>query len=403
MRKALFYMLAAAGAGYVAVIYNSRGFLALFGAAVLLPPFLLSMLWYSRRRLECVLLFSPCQERDGRYQVSLLVTNHSPFYLAKIRARIVLNYLDPEEKYVPERKGMSAFFRPKRQTSERQDIVGKTEYSGQRSRRRRKRTLSFKAAGKAGAGETVRLTGTAECLEFGPWQAECPALFCYDCLGLFSWKKKVRQKKKVMVFPACYETNIKAGIRTRLFLADGEVYHPQTKGDDPSEVLNLRDYQKGDRLNRIHWKLSARNDTLIVSEMSLPIGCNVVLFLDACTDVMDKERRRVYWEIVNTISQGLLQQECFHYLAWYDAAEQRLKRKAVREFEDLTDFWGEIIKYRMGRQDFSKEYGQEFRGESYVTGIVWNQELELYCNGKFLMKAEPAGVKEQMLELELIV
>lgn len=401
MRNKLFYMLAAAGIGYVAIIYNSKGFLMLFGAAVLLPPFLLCMLWYAGKRMECELLFSPYPEEDGRYRVSLLVSNHSPFYLAEVRAKIALKPLE-DSKTAPfgrklaghRRKVFTVPFHYAQPVAERAawpSILWKSE------------TFTVSISGRAGAGEKVKLVGTAGNLDFGLWQAECRFLACYDCLGLFSRKKKVKQKKQVMIFPACYETNIQAGIRTRLFLADGEVYHPQTKGDDPAEVLNLRGYQKGDRLNRIHWKLSARNEELIVADMSMPIGCNVALFLDACTDAMAQEARRTYWEVVNTVSQGLLTQECFHYLVWYNEREQRLHRRAVRDFQDLTDFWSEILKYRMGRCSFSKEYGQEFRGESYVTGIVWNQELELYCNGEFLVKVEPGRVKEQMLELELIV
>ncbi len=361
MRKILLYALAAAGAGYAAIIYNSKGFLMLFGAAVLLLPFLLCMLWYSRKHMDCELLFSSYPEEDGRYRVRLFVNNNSPFYLAEVRAKVVLKRLKNKEKY------------------------------------------TVKIAGRVGAGKKVKLEGNAGSLEFGAWQAECRYLACYDCLGLFAWKKKVKQKKQVMIFPACYETNVKAGIRTRLFLADGEVYHPQSKGDDPAEVLKLRGYQKGDRLNRVHWKLSARNEELIVAEMSMPIGCNVALFLDACTNTMNREMRRAYWEVLNTVSQELLIQECFHYLVWYNEGEQRLQRKAVREFQDLTDFWSGILRYRMGRCAFQKEYGQEFRGESYVTGILWNQELELYCNGEFLVKAEPGRVKEQLLEVELTV
>ena len=90
MKNKFFYLLAAAGAGYVAIIYNSKGFLTLFGAAVLLPPFLLCILWYAGTHMECGLLFSPYPEKDGRYQISLLVNNNSPFYLAEIRAKIVM-------------------------------------------------------------------------------------------------------------------------------------------------------------------------------------------------------------------------------------------------------------------------------------------------------------------------
>ena len=57
----------------------------------------------------------------------------------------------------------------------------------------------------------------------------------------------------------------------------------------------------------------------------------------------------------------------------------------------------------MGRCDFLEKYGQQFPGESYVSYIWWNQELELYCNGELQVKIAPGRVKEQLLEVELRV
>ncbi len=71
--------------------------------------------------------------------------------------------------------------------------------------------------------------------------------------------------------------------------------------------------------------------------------------------------------------------------------------------QGLFEFWDEILKSQMERCNFLEEYPQEFRGEPYATGIQWNQELELYCNGNFRGKMEPGKVKGQLLEVELTV
>lgn len=361
MRNLLFYVFAGAGACYMAILYNSKGFFVLFVAAVLLPPFFLCMLWQVRRRLECKLLVSSDPEETGTYRVCLEIYNNSIFYLAEARTKVVL----------------------------RND--------------KSNRKIKVKLVGKAGAGERVTLEKTVGDLEFGLWQAQCRSFICYDCLGIFRLRKKVGQQVQVMILPACYETNIKAGLKTKLFLSDGEWYHPQIGGDDPGEILKLREYQMGDRMNQIHWKLSARNDTLIVAEMSMPIGCNVVIFLDVRMDTMNKKDCKAYWEVVHTISLELLEQECCHFLVWYEEQEQKLRRKGIRELEDLADFWGEILRHQMGRCVFKEVYQREFPGEAYVSHIWWNQELELYCNDEFQAKIEPEGVKERLLELELKV
>ena len=361
MRNLLLYVSALAGICYLAILHNSKSLFMLSAAVLLLPPFFLCMLWQSKRRLACRLSVSSYPDEEGKYQVFLEAENKSIFYLPEIRTKVIL----------------------------------KNAKSG--------RKVKVKLAGQAGARERVTLAKTAGYLEFGLWQASCRFVTCYDCLGIFRLKKKVRQTVQVIVLPGCHETNIKVGLRTRFFLSDGDWYHPQIGGDDPTEILKLREYQEGDRLNQIHWKLSARNDGLIVAERSMPVGCNVVVFLDAQMDALGRKKGRAYWETAHTISQGLLSQECCHFLVWYEKKEQRLQRKAIREFEDLADFWGGILDHQMGRCDFVEKSGQQFPGEAYVSYIWWNQELELYCNGEFQVKIAPGRVKEQLLEVELRV
>ncbi len=361
MRNMLLYALAVAGAWYMAILFKGKGFLVLFMAAVLLPPFFLFMLWECKRKLTCGLLLSPSPDGSGEYQVCLNIENKSFFYLAGITAVVALKHAG--------------------------------------NKRARKARLS----GGISAGGDMELKKAVGRLELGVWQAECKSLICYDCLGLFRLKKKLKLQAQVMVLPSCYDTTVRVGVRTKLSLADGGRSHPQLGGDGSAEILGFREYQNGDRLNRVHWKLSARAGELLVAEMGMPIGCNVVVFLDAQPEKMRREGRTAYWEVANSISHGLLEQECPHFLVWKDGKGQKIRRKAVWDAQGLFEFWDEILKSQMERCNFLQEYPQEFRGEPYVTGIQWNQELELYCNGNFQAKMEPGKVKGQLLEVELTV
>ena len=40
------------------------------------------------------------------------------------------------------------------------------------------------------------------------------------------------------------------------------------KGNDPSEIFDIREYVPGDDIRSIHWKLSSKTDTLILKEAS---------------------------------------------------------------------------------------------------------------------------------------
>lgn len=52
------------------------------------------------------------------------------------------------------------------------------------------------------------------------------------------------------------------------------------KGNDPSEMFDLREYVPGDDVRSIHWKLSGKTDTLILRQASDPSLYNIVLLMD---------------------------------------------------------------------------------------------------------------------------
>ena len=104
----------------------------------------------------------------------------------------------------------------------------------------------------------------------------------WDYFHLFHKKKKLNQEyeSQVLVIPALTELPVEISSLVKGFLTDCDKYDPHEKGSDPSEVFQIREYQPGDRLQQVHWKLSAARDGLLVKELSKPMVYPVVLFLD---------------------------------------------------------------------------------------------------------------------------
>lgn len=50
-------------------------------------------------------------------------------------------------------------------------------------------------------------------------------------------------------------------------------------GDDPSELFGIREYQMGDPVSRIHWKLSSHSDKLFLKEFAAPVEKHALLFI----------------------------------------------------------------------------------------------------------------------------
>lgn len=103
----------------------------------------------------------------------------------------------------------------------------------------------------------------------------------FDFLSLFSVRKKIALKEKIIVIPpACdFDADMETGVVSD---SESSSFSQVKSGDDPSEIFRLREYRDGDRMNRIHWKLSSRSTGLIVKELSCPVSSKVLLAADFC-------------------------------------------------------------------------------------------------------------------------
>ncbi len=258
-----------------------------------------------------------------------------------------------------------------------------------------------KIRGSAPAGKQTLLPVEWKKIDVGMWNVSCKRIWIYEWSGWFCVRKKGEKTGQVIVLPERFEIAVTVGIRTRLFLSDGELFHPQWKGNDQTEILNLREYQKGDRLKQVHWKLSARNNMMIVKEMSMPVGCAVVFFLNMDNSRMKQMEQKNYWEIVYSISAGMLEEDCFHYLVWYERNEKKVFRKAIQSQEELYEFWVELSQCQMGVTDLKSQYSDEFSGDTYASFLELNEKLELFCNERMEAKFKEKSVKKKLQEMEL--
>jgi len=55
---------------------------------------------------------------------------------------------------------------------------------------------------------------------------------------------------------------------------------PQRLFDDPTRIAGVRDYTSGDSMRQIHWKASARENSLLVKKFQPAISLNVTVVLD---------------------------------------------------------------------------------------------------------------------------
>ena len=109
-------------------------------------------------------------------------------------------------------------------------------------------------------------------------------IYVTDWLGFIRIKKTSDAVKEIEVFPGG-EIEVEPDMTT---LAGGmsEAEETRHKGNDFSEVVDIREYQPGDKLQNIHWKLSAGRDELMVKERESMSSDLIII----CVELSDDEK-----------------------------------------------------------------------------------------------------------------
>lgn len=100
-----------------------------------------------------------------------------------------------------------------------------------------------------------------------------------DFLRLFSLPVRVSQAAGVFVLPSRKPAPATVS-EFSLLPGFGEHTMPSLPGDDYSEPFDTRPYREGDALNRIHWKLTAKEGELIVREGGCSAGRSLRFLVD---------------------------------------------------------------------------------------------------------------------------
>ncbi|MCI8610250.1 MAG: DUF58 domain-containing protein [Firmicutes bacterium] len=163
---------------------------------------------------------------------------------------------------------------------------------------------------------------------------------CYDRLGLFSCQVEPGEPFVCTVYP--FEAQIHTDFRQHIDREQsGEIYDSRRSGTDVSEVFGLREYQEGDSLQSIHWKLSSKLNQLIVREFGRPINYHTLLFLDPALyfkeqPVSEKALNGIF-DLTVSVSRGLLEQNIAHFVGYLQGGQfQCLPVESESSYQDMV-------------------------------------------------------------------
>ena len=150
-----------------------------------------------------------------------------------------------------------------------------------------------------------------------------------DYLGLLPMKALVKADARLTILPDLYP--MEADMTARPAYADDGASN--RRGEDRSEVYQLREYRPGDDIRQIHWKLSSKWDELIVRERAETVTPLPVLAFDwfGSPDRLDRVLDRL-----SGLSRVLLAVQRPHMLVWLDR-DGTPARRVVNDEKDLRD------------------------------------------------------------------
>lgn len=256
----------------LAVLYaasGSRQVLALMGFSVLLIPISLLAALAVRGRLDASLALPTTFAKRGACMGTLTIRNTSIFPAANLTCAVRLhNDLTDEQVRIP----LSLSLAAKRSGS--RDFFMESEHCGR-------------------------------------IYAEITDVRIYDWFGIFCIRTNASAQARMTIVPDLFSCEVQMSCAA----AQQEQSSDYRRGDDRTEVFGFHNYQNGDDVRAIHWKLSSKLDTLLVREPSGNVSRSVLLLWDkrnACSAAaMDAMA-----EAAASVARGLCESAIAFDLGW---------------------------------------------------------------------------------------
>jgi uncharacterized protein (DUF58 family) len=167
-----------------------------------------------------------------------------------------------------------------------------------------------------------------------------------DWFGFVSLSCPIKAEKDFVVYPNS-RINVEPDM-TAMSLGMSEMEESKKKGYDFSEVTDVREYQPGDKLQNIHWKLSAKKDLLMVKERVSMSSSQLIILVELINDganVLNDILKATYG-----ISEFLVDNQLPFTLCHWSEKLSELEMEYVDTREELNS-WMEKIYYEKNYSD----------------------------------------------------
>ncbi len=154
----------------------------------------------------------------------------------------------------------------------------------------------------------------------------------WDWMEIFTRKTGLEGKGKMAILPETFMLHAEL-CPPAAQGEEEELYAPNRKGEDLTELFQIREYQPGDHMKQIHWKLSGKLDGLFIREGSDPLARTLTVLWNKNVGGGDPDLRDRMAEVIVSLCQEISRKGIPYTLLWSEGA--MWKEESVESSEDL--------------------------------------------------------------------
>lgn len=256
------------------------------------------------------------------------------------------------------------------------------------SKERKKFKFSIKARGET--VHTLHLKG-GYC---GSISLRFYRLSVWEYFHVFVFSKIMKEGCEQIIYPKLQTRNLDVRSNTTFYNDEYDEFYEDHPGNDPSEVYEIRDYREGDKLQRIHWKLSSKRERYMVKEYSDPIIIDAAIICDNSCTYGGMERVKRWSDLLEKTIQAsysLLLNKVNHYVYWFD--EERLigERMEVRSEQDFHTCIIRLLQCKPNKNP-----------QAYVNYLIHSEEIETYANVFYVGEGNQELLEEKGISVKVV-
>lgn len=176
-----------------------------------------------------------------------------------------------------------------------------------------------------------------DCAHCGTLRIQADGIKARDWLGLACFSGKASEAASLLILPDLYPVRV---IVSDAVSASRQEENPGYIRRDGLETENggVREYAPGDPVRRIHWKLSAKTDRVLIREEERPPAGSVLLLLETAGYDFAPEDMDGAAEALLSVSQSMTESGVLHSVSWQDQGElQWMEISCAEDFLAMRD------------------------------------------------------------------